>query len=287
MKDAKTIPATIRTVIHTYRLDTNKPLERAEHQQLLEQLKDGRHWMHAMGATSDHAHMQGGVIELETDCLFDNQWNATDNSPSFAGRRVFDHYEAIFPNRSIKIGHWLEITDEMRDIRQSVKQCGYCGALHYPPRELTFCDRCMTSEYLTPKDFPLLLLLPVSDRRDRRQVVSAEEAGELSQEYARGRLEVTAAIASRLQDKIHSDYQKKLQKASDDVLAARKTRDIRIALFEAGYQDHSNMIYYNHTDTFSFGWRSAIPDEEKVKLRAILDELVQTLCFKYEIKDPK
>ena len=106
---------TLKTKIHYYRFDTSNPEEKREYDALRTKLTDGRHWMNCLASQNEYGYSHAaGVenIELETKFLFSNQWNSTT-------ARVFDWYEPIFDNRRIKAGHWLEITDEMREIRRT------------------------------------------------------------------------------------------------------------------------------------------------------------------------
>ena len=51
-------------------------------------------------------------------------------------------------------------------------------------------------------------------------------------------------------------------------------------LLDNGFTDLDNVIYYNHTKTFCFGWRNSLSDKEKSKLLDILCEFP----FEYETK---
>ena len=115
-------------------------------------------------------------IELETSCLFSNQWNTA------CGKRVFDWYEAIYPNRKIKEGHYLDITDEMRQIRQTTLVCGYCGK-NYPNGKPGFCNACLDSEYLKESDLALLRLLPVALKFPTREPLTDSERATLLPQY--------------------------------------------------------------------------------------------------------
>ena len=112
----------------------------------------------------------GAIVEIETNCLFANQWNTAPIADvSNKGLRVFDwaqDYQFNNNTKHIKSGHWLLITQEMRDIRDNMHKCRYCGAMEPAQKGYVFCPHCIDSEYLDTKTLKLTRMMAVSDRSD-------------------------------------------------------------------------------------------------------------------------
>jgi hypothetical protein len=190
------------THLHHYSFDTTKPAELEAYHALCAKLNDGRHWMHCLGLPSTmenrrKPHGTTETVELETKFLFSNQWNEADHGDT-KGRRLFDWYEGIYPNTALKAGHYLDITPDMRAVRESTLVCGYCGA-HYPDGDgahivhgAKFCNRCTDSAYLKETDLCLLRLAPVAEHFPKRAELSVEETAVLVPVYARQQTHATA-----------------------------------------------------------------------------------------------
>lgn len=130
-----TAGARTQTTLHHYSFDTSTPEGKAGYAEMCERIKansTGRgRKMHCISDRFDSS-LAGSSerVILELGCLFENQWNETT-------RRLFDWFEeAIFrngrENKTIKRGHWLEITPRMASVRRDTLTCGYCGK-HYGP----------------------------------------------------------------------------------------------------------------------------------------------------------
>lgn len=187
---------TLRTILHTYAFDTDKPAEAAEWAKLKAKLKSGPSCMEShggplhvqaaatLGAKHTSAAYESIPVELDTDFLSNNQWNAT--GPNGKSCRVFDwaldSAYAFDPHgRSMrKQGHWLEQTPEVVAIRQDTFTCGYCGHKEHRDTAEAFCKKCTTkgSEYLKPDDLRLTRMLPVCDSfgAKRAPLTDAERA---------------------------------------------------------------------------------------------------------------
>src|SRR5215469_1801855 len=95
----------MQTIVHAYYYDTTEPEQKAAYEALCERLKDWPHQMKSHTGTglnhggyhSTGKALDGKTIELETDHLFDNQWNTTP-IPGFSekGYRVFDWAEDAY-----------------------------------------------------------------------------------------------------------------------------------------------------------------------------------------------
>ena len=70
-------------------------------------------------------------IYLDISFLSNNQWNTSENSPNFPNLRVFDWFESsnIYRESTMRIGHWIEQTQEMIDIRRNTFKCAFCGSV--------------------------------------------------------------------------------------------------------------------------------------------------------------
>ncbi len=255
---------TIKTIMHHYRFELSDPGNKEKYIALCNKLR-------AMNLTvfdsisSDHSRfysekikpLDGSVVELETDHLFNNQWNTAATKTSDKGLRVFDWAEAIYPNRSIKEGMWLEQTDEMEEIRKNTHKCGYCGKNYYKPTH-DWCNSCLGSEYLEEQYIPLLQLQPITGK----QLPTIPIPESLMNEYAEAQ---KAARLIRLENRKHdflTRKEKELQTAQLEYTAFKM-------LVDAGL-DYDNCIYYAHTDTFCFGWRTPLTDDRKNHLRKTL-----------------
>jgi hypothetical protein len=128
------------------------------------------HKMYAIKSGNDY-NFETGIIELETEFLFENQWNSNVG-------RVFDWYEeAVFDSRgkerkNIKRGHYLEITPEMAEIRRNTLKCGYTGQQFPAAKGYIFneTENALGSPYL--KESELHALEP---RRRVQEVAEIQE----------------------------------------------------------------------------------------------------------------
>lgn len=275
---------TLPTIIHTYNFDVSKPDDSAAYDALRTKLK-------AMGLTcfethGGNSHYLGASvdalkIELETACLFDNQWNTGANG-ALPNHRVFDwaqdsRYACYSPN--IKKGHWIEQTKAMKEARAKTYKCGYCGA-HYGPYHKPLpddmaCNACLDSEYLTVKDLPLLRLVAVSAKRDDKH--GAGIIGLLMPRYKQAQLHGSTErgkkrIAEK-RERIEKDYKAAIHKAETEYKGFTWLMDNGI--------NTDNVIYYSHTNLFCFGWRGNGIDKE---LESDLLDVISEFPFAYEIK---
>lgn len=240
---------------------------------------EGRgHWMNSYGGDrydSSKANTSE-VVEIETAHVFGNQWNTAD------GRRVFDWFEEYLNSQDVKRGHWLEITPELAELRRVTLTCGYCGK-HYGPHHdappaTPFCTACLDSPYLKAEDLKLLRLLPVLDKVSGggRADLNEIEKADLMPRYVERQTVATDSRAKAVRDKQRVDILAKFEKVTK---AAEEERDGMLWLWDQGI-NLDNVIYYDHTQVFSFGWRSPVSAEVKSRLLEILSEFP----FQYEIK---
>jgi hypothetical protein len=263
----------MKTTLHTYYFNLDNPKDREPYVRLCAELKStpGRgRWMncvsmdrvgHARACTPES--IGSREVELKTEHLFDNQWNT-------ASERLFDWYEEIVPHRLIKSGHYLDITDEMRAIRDNTLKCGYTGQMCARPGP-EFNLGALGSPHLKENDLHLIRFKPVSFTGNREPLTQAEKDYlvplYIEAQSRRGKDETRVFVAE-----LHAEF-------SDTVRLARMKRDGFLWMVERGIRTE-NCIFYSHTETFSFGWREPIS-------RAVRDKLLEAtrgFPFKLEFK---
>lgn len=226
-------------------------------------------------------------VVLDTTHFFNNQWNETEGS---GNRRLFDWREIYYPNyRPDKVGHWLEITPEMAEIRTSTFKCGYCGKIsgpqHQPVPESGFCTACIGGPHLKQDDLFMLRLIRISDDKPNRKFpkLTEEESAWLVPMYIEHQTLCSARRATEAHQKakedIEKDFRQTLKKAEEAVQFAHDERNGKLWLWERGFQ-LDNVIYYNHTRQFGFGWRSPVSNDVRDKLLDVMSEFPYAYTIK-------
>lgn len=232
--------------------------------------------------------LDGAEIELETAHLFDNQWNtAPIAGRTDKGLRVFDWALQAYgrapigdqAGEHIRRGHWLEQTAEMRELRRNTHKCGYCGRQEPAAKGYVFCPHCIGSEYLKESELHLTRMLPVAESTigaKRAPLTKAESAHLLplyraAQIY--GATERDKARIAAERQKVQRDYDKAIRDATvkRDGFTFLMDRGIRL----------NNVIYYDHTARFCFGWRKPLSEGE---LSTLLSALGAEFPSPYDIK---
>lgn len=266
---------TLKTTLHHYYFDTSKPEQKAQWEALRKKLKASNPKQHhAWGGEPPKLRNDSEEVEIETECVFDNQWNTTTT-------RVFDwflNYE--LQAKHIKRGHWLELTPELIAVREQTLKCGYCGK-HFGPHHAPapangFCDACLDSSYLKQGELHLLRLYPLSYTPKTRPELTEAEKAELLPLYVARQTTGTDSRAKAARDKQRADV---IEKAEKDIRDATTERDGMLRLWDLGLS-LDNVMFYSHTGIFSFGWRRPVSAEVKSKLLHVLSEF----DFPYEIK---
>lgn len=285
-KTAEVKSKTIQTKIHSYWFNIANETECTAYNALVEKLRatPGRgSWMNSWGGKETRSHGNGTVtVLLETSCLFGNQWNTSEDSPEpFRNFRVFDWYEEYLPcgNSKIKTGHYLDITEEMIRIRQTVLQCGYCGKL-YAEGKRGFCSSCLDSPYLKETELHLLRLVPIVESFGaNRAELTPEESAELLPLYVvrqtTGNESRAVKAKQNTRRRIEEKYQKEKQNTETEYKGFIWLLDHDVNV--------ENVIFYNHTGKFSFGWRQPLEPAVKSKLLDLLCEFP----FEYEFAADK
>jgi len=249
-------PASIRTRLHSYRLDLRNANEKEIYEALRKRLASspGRgSLMNAPEAADQHKRRcRAGEVELSTTHFFSNQWNTTrESDPDGKGFRVFDWFEVYEPEpSSIRSGHYLDITPEMIALRDSVHVCGYCGEMHDAPPSDGFCGKCLDSPYLEPKDLKLTRLAPVSDSGVRRKFpeLNDDEKSTLMPRFVESQTTLNEKRIGKRRDDIAKKLKDRHQSASNEAEGL-------LWLIDHGYSG-DDVIYYHHSGRFSFGWRN-------------------------------
>ncbi len=264
----------MKTKLHYYCFNTQDQ-EQAEQWQALEhKLADThkRHQSHSGSPQSITNKNETETIQLDPSFLFNDQWNEEQRSPSISGRRLFDWYlEYRLEGKNIKQGHWLELTPEMIEIRDTTVVCGYCGK-YAPVGEHVFCPHCLGNEYLEEKQLLLLRMLPVS--RDKFTVelpeLSTKERAELLPKYKTaqglGKQKRDEMEQSKNRQSVAALIPEAEAKAKEAVQGAYIKTEAYTWLLDHELNILDNVIYYDHKKVFCFGWRNSLSGEEKEKL---------------------
>lgn len=273
---------TLETKLHYYYYNVSNENDRNEYNELKNRLKSkDYHFFNYMesgfGKTSNFYNekikpLDGKTIELDLKYLFSNQWNTTEKSGNL---RVHNWAEPIYPNKDIKRGYWLEITKEMIEVLNNTLKCGYIGEQVDKSHTEKFNLDALGSQYLKEEDLYLLRFKPVSFEGKREQLTK-EESDKLLPLYIQ---EQTKANKQRQKDQlakkkieILDNYNKAIEKANNEYKGFKWLLDKNINL--------DNCIYYNHSDTFCFGWRNELNFNIAQEMR----ELLKDFPFKWKLK---
>lgn len=273
---------TLTTTLHAYYFNTANADEKAAYRALKQRLTDqGLTCFETWGQGSHYLpESDKATLTLETDHLFNNQWNTSPCKKSDKGYRVFDWAQdyMVQGNKQIKKGHYLDQTPAMREIRRNTVSCGYCGKQEAAQKGSVFCPYCLDSEYLTLDLLHLTRMQSVESTADRAPLTQAEK-DYLIPLYKHAQLHGSTARGTARLTKQRRDIEATFEK---DTRNAKTERDGFIWLLDHGVQI-DNVIFYNHTQRFGFGWRSPVSEAVKSDLLDILTEFP----FDYDIKAEK
>lgn len=270
----------MKTKIHYYFFNVSYPIQNADYLVMADKLRaeKGRgHWHNVMGKpAANDRHTYAKEITLETKHLFKNQWNADVG-------RVFDWYEGIGSNPNVKLGHWLEMTEEMKAIRQNTLACGYTGQQF--PADCGFVfnetERALGSPYLKETELLLLRLQPINTRFDiHRPELSKAEFAYLLPKYIEAQTKYSAIRNQERKARQIKAAQAEYAKALEGVKRAENKRDGFLWLINNDVSTE-NVIYYPHTGRFSFGWQSKLSPSVAANTREILKDFP----FNYDIEE--
>lgn len=259
----------MKTTVRTYHVFTDTPEGAKQWQELKSRLEKTNGKCFESWGNGYHYQegLDGKTVDLNAAHVFDNQWTAEG-----VNIRLFDWALDFEPygNKHLKQGHYLEITQEMRDLRDNTYTCGYCGYQELGSTR-AFCPKCIGSQYLKAEDLRLTRMLPVSSKAKRAELTD-EERAELMPLYVQ---------AQTAQDNkaIIKERERVIAKHAKTTADATTERDACLWLLDRGLRT-DNVIYYTHTNRFCFGWRSPLSGELLSRTLDILAEFP----YDYDIK---
>jgi hypothetical protein len=108
----------IITILHFYYLHLDIEQEKVEYFKLLDTLKDRKKFdalmLNPFRTFEKFKEFDGKEIHLYSDWVTENQWASQESL------RFFDWQEAVYPNKKIKAGYYLDITEEMIALREKL-----------------------------------------------------------------------------------------------------------------------------------------------------------------------
>lgn len=274
----------METKLHHYCFDIRNDEEGLKWSALCDKLekthKPRKHHAHSGGFQPITRENNTETVQLERKHLFNNQWNEAGEK----GRRLFDWYQEYrLQGKYIKQGHWLEITKNMKVVRDNTEKCGYCGAYEPAQKGYVFCPHCIGSEYLDEKNLFLTRMRPVSFCGDRKKLTDAEKAHLIpiyNEAQGLGRAKRANQKQTFLRKKVANLVTKAKEEAKEKINQAKIETKAYTFLLDAGWRNIDNVIYYIHTKEFSFGWRTPLTSDEK----ETLTKLLKDFPFKYTFK---
>lgn len=246
------VPKTIQLQVFGYRLDMTNPDEKAEYDEILKKLDGVEKWQYAVSLKTQIKFQfpkEGETIEIDTKCLFDNQWNTE------CGIRVWQWVEYSWPNHRIKDGYYLVMTEEFTQLLKDTFKCGYCGHQYHKP-EQKWCDKCLGSEYLSESELPLLRLKPLKGK-----VSKVKFPDELKEAYRIAQEQSLAIRCEKEKQRLREKYKQAERNAGIEFCA-------KIWLLEHNIPIN-NFIFYDHTQKCTFGWNKPLTKDqiESLKLK--------------------
>ncbi len=236
----------------------------------------GVHAMDAMGDTKELP-QDGAVFTVKEDPkgMHSNQFATVEGVRIFDCRILAEFRNGVrLPRR---VGYILKADagfEALQAFRARYTVCGYCGKRHAADAE--WCDACLGSEYLKESDLHLLQCRPLGDFMPERKDPAPEW--------------LVAAFKTRSRDaaaaRMAAAYAQKVEKLE----RKRANLGLELRLMEslsaAGVAWHilDNLIYYDHTGKFCFGWKSPLTAAEAEELRFKIRAL-HLNAFNIEIKE--
>lgn len=269
----------ITTRFIPYRFPSDK---HPDYQALLQERKDaGVRCMEMWGGSASENRDMGPErdVVINTEHVFGNQWNTQPDQYSDKGWRVFNwflHYQEFQERR----GHYLVITDEMREVCRLTYKCGYCGAAYWgEDMEGQFCHMCLGSEYLEQEKLYMLRLAPVgfdSSVRKYWPPLTEAEASFLIPLYIRRQTVTTEkkALAKR---------QRVLEKFEQESRSCLMERDGFLWLLDHGISTENVIYHATNGGVFCFGWLKPLSPA----VRAELSVKLQGFPFTYKFEEGK
>jgi hypothetical protein len=229
-----------------------------------------------------YQNIPAGVYHVETDHIFSNQYNTVE------GYRIFEKCTRLsiaYQKTQKTNGYYIsEGIKKIREYQKRVKLCGYCGA-QYIDSDKVYCEKCMDSKYLRESELNLLILKPVlSPLNVDRKIPEGYKEEILSQYHIAqglGKENREKTIMSKNRKKVKNLIPDAEKKCKQIMESAKKETEAYTWLLDNGFNILDNVIYYDHTDKFVFGWYKPLDNEIKSRLLTKLSEFP----FDYEFKE--
>lgn len=274
----------MNTIFHSYQFNVNNAEDARAYDALCERLRGQgmrvfKVWPDK-GKSFCKPELDGKSIELETTHLFANQWNTPPiEGYSEQGLRIFDWAEDATHNTFTRQGHYLDQTEEMREIRRNTDGCGYCGKQEPAAKGNVFCPHCLDSEYLKESELHLTRMVAIQDSDRPRAPLTDAERAHLSPLYAaaqtQGSTERGRKRMAKLREEIRAKRQAAIRNAEWEFTGMQWLMDHGLGQLAA-----NNAIFYSHTGRFGFGWRTPL---DGAQLSALLD-VISEFPAPYDIK---
>lgn len=218
----------------------------------------------------------GKEVEIETDYLFADQWNAT--VAGGGGFRLADF--SVFTQGNVREGYYLVMTDEMREVRKNRHICGYCGRQYnktlsgmipvkdgkaYMLQGEYHCLACCGSEHLTEAEAKLTKLCSLASKQERPEIDEAVKTFILREGENQYRRRLTSGEHNEAGREARKEYVERIEVI--DWLAGR------------GMASHSA---YRTEKGWKFGWMTPIQPH----LEQMMHELLRTFPFRYLLQLP-
>lgn len=264
----------MQTILHVFHFDIRESADKQAWCELKAKLKKGPrcHGPVLSDVYSKFKDYDGQTVDLETKHLFNNQWNMEQGN-----LRVFDFALETLPYApAIRRGHYLEQTAEMREIRRNTHRCPYCGKQEPAAAGSVFCSKCLGSVYLKLEDLlkGATRMRPIDSERGWIPLSSAEQ-DHLLPLYKAARTAATNTQIAEFLKKTKEQARKKISRAYCERRGYERLIELGLGVLAM-----ENVIYYEHTGRFGFGWRQPL---SAIELSTVLD-VISEFSFPYDIK---
>lgn len=244
--------ALIEIKLKKYKLDISNEEEHLKYLRLTKKAKALGHKLfdtYNHDRTSGHYRKLPLVQNIETELLFDNQYNTKE------GFRIFDWCETIYRNKNIKEGYYLTGNlEELKEAKTNQLKCGYCGKRYdKKTTKLIYCDSCLDSRHLEEKELPLL----------RLQSLTGEKQGsnDVPQELTKAFLKAKSDYQDGQLGRMQLEAAKVLEELKEKQELEQYESQVQHDLLMLGIPI-KNLIFYKHLNSWVLGWHNSVTLEE-------------------------
>jgi hypothetical protein len=162
----------------------------------------------------------------------------------------------------------------MEAVRRNTLACGYTGQQFPADCGLTFntTERGLASFGLKESELSMLRLLPIWPEGVRRKELTAEERDYLLPLYVAARMKGEEKKRAEQRAEVEAEHKRDCARAEMEYLGKLWLLDRGMSL--------ENVIYYNHTERFNFGWRTPYGP----KAAAAMVDALKGFPFAYDIQ---